>query len=135
MTITDHEKKWPPDEVEEPFGEEEGIVVDMTGHAEISDEAIRVELRRTRDPTAAHGKVPPGKRLVDKSRVVGLINEESLPKEGETFKMPYHSWNDMTDFGSISSGEPVRELFYEDNCYYFITSEGQWRLKVLDAGN
>jgi len=136
MTITEYKKSWSLDDIEEPFEEEEkNIVVDMTDHTEITDQALRVEFRRTRNPAAASGKVTPEKRLLDKSKVIGLINKEALPREGETFIMPYHSWNNLSDFGSINSVEPVQDLFHEGDCYYFITSEGQWRLKVLDAGN
>lgn len=109
------------------------LVIDMTEHVKVGDNALRVEFRRTRSPAA--GSKEHTKRIVDSNFIVGLIDENDLPKEGKSFKMPYHSFNSVSDFGSIDSDEPIRDLVIENNCYYFETSEGQWRLKVLDVGN
>ena len=127
----------PNDELlESPFDdleEEDSLVIDMTNHADIEGVAIRVELRRTRDP--ATGAVSPAKKLLDSNYIIGLIRPEDLPREGQHFRMPYHNFNSLADYGSVDSQEPISGLTVEDDCYYFSTTEGQWRLKVLDAGN
>lgn len=123
-------------ELESPFEEVEessSLVIDMTAHADIEGEAVRVEFRRTRDP--ATGPVAPSKKLLDSNYLIGLIKKEDLPQEGKSFKMPYHNFNSLADFGSIDSQSPVTELVVEEDCYYFNTNEGQWRVKVLDSGN
>jgi hypothetical protein len=109
------------------------IFVDMSSHAQINGKALRVELRRVRDP--AIGKVAAPKRLVDENCIIGLISPEDLPKEGKEFRMPYHSYNNFIDYGSIKSNEPVTDVLENEGNYYFSTSEGDWRLKILDAGN
>ena len=113
--------------------EDESIVIDMTEHAGIENRALRVELRRTRDP--ATGIVSTSKKLLDSNFIVGLIKPEDLPVEGKSFRMPYHSFNALADFGSVDTQTPVTSLVIDDDCYYFRTEEGQWRLKILDAGN
>lgn len=125
-----------PRDLESPFDEveeESSIVIDMTGHTDIDGDAIRVEFRRTRDP--ATGPVAPSKKLLDANYLIGLIRREDLPQEGRSFRMPYHNFNSLADFGSIDSQSPVFGLVVEENCYYFSTTEGQWRVKILDAGN
>jgi hypothetical protein len=124
----------PPPEVVSPFEDERGkVLIDMSKHAGIAGKALRVELRRTRDP--AMGAVPPGSRIVDPHCVVGLISPKALPAEGEHFLMAYHSLSGITDFGNIDSHEPISNVVIEDSCYYFETSEGSWRLKILNVGN
>ncbi len=110
-------------------------LVDMTSHADISGDALRVELRRTRDPATANNRASPSSRIMDSNFIVGLISPEQLPQEGKNFQIAYHSWNGKSDFGFVDSFEPITNLIQEDNCYYFETSEGQWRLKILSAGN
>lgn len=123
-------------QVDNPFFEElPPVMVDMTEHTDIAGHPVRVELRRTRDPATALKGVSPSKKLIDSSYIIGIIDRDTLPREGEPFKMAYHNWNDVTDFGNVHSKEPIRDLVEEDGCYYFTTSEGQWRLKVLDVGN
>lgn len=123
-------------DTESPFEELEetkSIIIDMTDHADIEGKAVRVELRRTRDP--ATGTTTPSKKLLDGNYIIGLISADDLPEEGKNFRMPYHNFNSLADFGSVDSQEPISELLFEEGCYYFNTGEGQWRLKVLDAGN
>ncbi|MFQ5351744.1 MAG: hypothetical protein ACE5D3_01570 [Candidatus Binatia bacterium] len=136
MTITTSPKRRRlADDVADPFPPKKSVLIDVTDLAGIDGEMLRVELRRTRDPAARGGSVPPADKLVDKSNVVGLIKETDVPAEGRPFQLAYHNWNGLIDFGTLSTGEPVRDVVYDDGCYYFVTNEGQWRLKVLDAGN
>lgn len=128
-------------EVEEPFSEiekkteeiEDPIFVDMTKHSGITGVALRVELRRIRDP--AIGKVLPENKIIDDNFIIGLINPESLPEEGKSFRMSYHILNNLLDFGNVDSVEPIKDLVKDEAKFYFSTSEGQWRLMILDIGN
>lgn len=115
--------------------EADSFVVDMTDTTNIRTGALRVELRRTREPAASIHKVPHSQRLPDENCIIGIIDEEDLPQEGEMFSMPFHMYNSYSDFGNVNTKEPVTDLYYEEGCYYFTTSEGQWRLKILDCGN
>ena len=124
------------EEISNPFEEEdETIIVDMTEHANIEDKAVRVELRRTRDPATSTKRAPALLRIIDPSSLVGLLNPHDLPEEGKHFNLPYHSCNSLSIFGVLLSQEPIQNLTREEDCFFFETSEGQWRLKILDAGN
>lgn len=123
-----------PDEVESPFKEKKNLIlIDMTKHTGISGRALRVELRRIRNP--ATGPVKPEKKIVDHHHVIGLISREALPTEGVNFKMAYHRLSGIPDFGNIDSREPVSNVSSTEGCFYFETSEGHWRLKILNIGN
>lgn len=123
--------------VEEPFvepdGEEDSIFIDMTDHASVTGKALRVELRRTRDP--ATGRPSYKRKLVDPNYIIGLISPEDLPQEGKEFMIPYHSLNGLADFGRVNSREPIFNLVEYEDCFFFTTSEGEWRLKIIDEGN
>ena len=125
------------EEIANPFEEEEDetIIVDMTDHAKIEDKAVRVELRRTRDPATSEKRAPISLRILDPSNLVGLLNPYDLPEEGKHFNLPYHSCNNLSIFGTLLSEEPIQHLIKEENCFFFETSEVQWRLKILDTGN
>lgn len=124
----------PPLNVESPFEDERlDVLVDMSKHADIDGVALRVELRRTRDP--AVGPVDALLRIVDPNFVVGLISPDALPMEGLHFEMAYHSLSGIADFGRIDSHEPISNLVIDTPDYHFETSEGFWRLKILNAGN
>lgn len=125
------------EEISDPFEEEEedAIVVDMTDHADIEGKALRVELRRTRDPITAIKRAPIALRIADEHSLTGLLSPEELPQEGKNFILPYHRCNKLSVFGVLNSEEPITNLIENDNCFYFETSVGQWRLKVLDVGN
>lgn len=120
--------------VKSPFKDERlNVLIDRSEHANIKGKALRVELRRTRDP--AIGTVDPDKRIVDDNFVVGLIEDSELPCEGVNFKMAYHSLSGISDFGIIDSQEPIINLVVDTPNYYFETDEGFWRLKILNIGN
>lgn len=120
-------------EVETPLVEEDSLLVDKTEHSGIVGDVLRVELRRTRDPTT--GTTAHTQRIVDRNYIIGLIGPDDLPEEGRAFKMAYHLFNNQADFGNVDSSELITDVLYEEGCYYFTTSEGDWRLKVLDVGN
>ena len=123
------------EELDDPFFEENisSILVDMSDHFETGGDVVRVELCRTRDP--ASGPVEPSKKLFGPTYIIGLIDPSDLPQEGKDFRMPYYAMNSLADFGSVDSREPIKDLIVEGDSYYFTTSEGQWRLRVLDSGN
>jgi hypothetical protein len=109
------------------------IVVDMTSHAEVTADVIRAEFRKVTDPIS--GPKRPSDRIEFDSFVIGLLDAQGLPEEGQPFRMSYHILNNISNFGKIDSNEPITNLVIEGNCYYFSTSEGQWKLKILDVGN
>jgi hypothetical protein len=79
-------------EIESPFSEDASILVDMTKHtglSEVQDSTLRVELRRVKEAVLSEGG--PETRAVEDSFVIGVITEESLPAEGQVFRMPYHA--------------------------------------------
>lgn len=131
MTIT------PEKNPQKRLAEEERLfLVDMTNHANIHGKALRVELRRLRDPVASKATVY-GKKIAEPNYIIGLLETERLPLEGSVFKMPYHSLNGLQHFGVADFREPVTSVAKsEDARYiYFATSRGEWRLELLGAGN
>lgn len=130
-----------PEAVENPFPETSSLLVDMTKHTGMSGSANRVELRRVREPMV--GSMEPTNRIAETSFVIGLLEEGCLPTEGAHFTMPYHmmSGNEgygighIVDFGYVDSREPVKNVAVVENDHYFETSEGLWRLRILDKGN
>lgn len=130
-----------PDTVENPFPETSTLLVDMTKHTGMFGSAKRVELRRVREPVV--GPMAPTARIAESSFVIGLVREELLPKEGVPFEMPYHLMSGNTgygvgyviDFGYVDSNEPVKNVAVIGQDHYFETSEGLWRLRILDKGN
>lgn len=129
------------DVVENPFPETSTLFVDMTKHTGMFGSANRVELRRVREPVV--GPMKPTDRIAEASFVIGLIEEGFFPKEGSPFTMPYHlmSGNEgygigyVIDFGYVDSLEPITNVAVVDQDHYFETSEGLWRLRILDKGN
>lgn len=109
------------------------VLIDMTQHTRIDGVPLRVELRKARDP--ATGPLKPSRRIIDSNYVIGLIGIADLPKEGQEFTISYHSWNGLSDFGTLGTREPITQVSKIGDCYHFTTSEGQWRLKILDVGN
>jgi hypothetical protein len=129
-------------EVESPFPDTNSLLVDMTKHTGMSGAALRVELRRVREPAA--GPLKPENRVAESSFVIGLTTEDKLPQEGQPFTMPYHlmSGNEgygighVIDFGYVDSKESVVNVsVVDDTDYHFETSEGLWRLRLLGKGN
>lgn len=130
-------------EVESPFSEDlNPALVDMTSHTGMSNTSsatLRVELRRMKEPVEKSAPY----RTPEKSFVIGVIDEDSLPTKDKTFRMPYHILSGNTgfgsgqvvDFGKIDTMVAIENLVIEDNHYYFETKEGLWRLTVLDKGN
>ena len=130
-----------PEIVENPFPETSSLLVDMTKHTRVLGSAHRVELRRVREP--AVGPMKPTDRIAETSFVIGLIAEGTAPTEGVPFTMPYHLMSGnggygvghVIDFGYVDSREPIRNVTVVDQDHYFETSEGLWRLRILDKGN
>jgi hypothetical protein len=135
----------PPLEVESPFDEEpNSTLIDMVKHTGLGDlvgPVLRVELRRVREPVMVDPT--PQTMTVEESFVVGLIPESELPQLGQRFKMSYHALSTnsgyghgpIIDFGQIDTKVPIENLVVADKEYFFETSEGLWRLKVLDTGS
>lgn len=109
------------------------LFTDQSKHANIKGDAVRVELRKTKNP--AVGKITYNNKLVDPNFIVGLLSKDDMPQEGKEFKMSYHSINNVNNFGSINSREPVHSVFKLDDYFFFATSEGEWRLEILNVGN
>jgi hypothetical protein len=95
---------------------------------------VRVELRRCSPPLS-------GKNTLDRfipskeHSLVGFIPKFGTPKEGEEFTLYYHVHNGVPNFGAIATHELVKEVVYGTNCVFFTTSEGTFKLEILDRGN
>lgn len=115
---------------------EKVIVIDMTSHVGTEGKALRVEMRRIRDPATGKTKTY-DRKIADTNYVIGLLKAEGFPIKGIIFKMPFHSFNGLLDFGVIDSRSPVTEVVKsKDNKYtYFATSAGEWRLELVGTGN
>lgn len=126
----------PQGEADNPFTEKLDFPIfdDLSEMITLDGEPLRVELRRVQDP--ATGIVEDYERKVlGDDKLVGIIGENQLPKEGNNFRMSYHKFNGMQDFGTVESGEPVSKVQMNDSYFYFHTVEGDWRLEILDKGN
>ena len=130
------------DGVESPFIEDSSLLIDMTkrtGLDSVKGKTVRVELRRVKGQVSDDPN--PAIRPVEDSFVVGVISENALPKEGELFIMSYHALSVnagfgagmISDFGSINTGVGVTKVSVVDDCHFFETAEGVWRLKILNS--
>lgn len=133
----------PTTDVESPFNIDQPAYVDMlkhTGLAEYDNDVVRVELRRAKEKVTEDAAPA---RTVEDSYVIGIIKRVALPKPGAVFEMAYHALSSaagfgssrVQDYGQVSTISPIDGLVIEGNSYYFKTSEGPWRLMILDIGN
>jgi len=122
----------PLDELIDDYYDE--VVIDISDNITIEGEPIRVELRKMKPPLHKGGALEESN-----SYLVGIIDNKDLPKEGEEFVLSYHYFNDLFDLGRVCSQEPIYNVEHHastaGDCYYFTTSEGNWRVKLLDRGN
>jgi len=118
-----------------PKKKKSSIFIDGTKHTKIYGPALRVELRRVKDPPT--GKARYMKKVVDSDFVIGLVEEENLPQEGIRFSMPYHSLNGLIEFGIVDTSVPIEGVEHHKDTatFFFTTKDGYWRLTVLDVGN
>lgn len=109
------------------------LFVDMSTHLGTTGDVIRVELRKCRHPAA--GKIRPERGIPEESYLIGLIPPEAVPQEGEEFALRYYNYNGQLDYGLVVTSSPAKNVLQVDNCFYFATSEGDWRLKLLGPGD
>ena len=136
------------EEVTDPFGDyleeaaKDSIFIDLTDKLETKGkDTVKVRLTQLTDAVTIKKKHGPPdlevyqSMVTSESRIEGVLAVESLPLDNVTFKLNYHMFDGLLEFGLLESSAPLKHVIIKDNYYYFKDSEGMWRLEVVTDYN
>lgn len=134
-----------PVEVDNPFEEylkTDSLLIDLTEKLETKGkDVVKVRLVQLSDSVVVKKKYGPPtlevyESMVPSTRCIeGTLTLENLPTEGNLFKLYYHMFDGLLEFGILESSVSVTYVILKDNYYYFKDSEGVWRLEIVSDYN
>lgn len=136
-SLTTTTENWLEDDVlnldwELPSSPAKTFFIDMSDIVNAGSDPVRVEMRKIHQPLS--GKAGWEEMIVSAEALVGMVARDALPQEGQEFYIYYHILNGAPSYNLAKTDGPVKDLDIIDNCYYFTTKEGSWRVKLM-AGN
>jgi hypothetical protein len=134
-----------PSEVDNPFEEylkTDSLLIDLTEKLETKGkETFKVRLLQLSDSVVVKKKHGPATLDVYESMVTspksieGTLTVDNMPTESTVFKLYYHMFDGLLEFGILESSASIYNVITKDNFYYFKDNEGVWRLEIVTDYN
>lgn len=134
-----------PAEVDNPFEEylkTDSLLIDLTEKLETrGKETFKVRLLQLTDSVVVKKKHGPAtlktyETMVPSPKSIeGTMTVDNMPKEGAVFKLYYHMYDGLLEFGILESSANISDVIITETFYYFKDNEGVWRLEIVTDYN
>lgn len=134
-----------PTEIDNPFEDylkTDSLLIDLTEKLKTKGkETFKVRLLQLTDSVVVKKKHGPASIEIYETMVPspksieGTLTVDNLPKEATVFKLYYHMFDGLLEFGILESSASIVNVINKDNYYYFKDNEGVWRLEIVTDYN